>query len=167
MKPLWNESALEEDLGDHLDGTALMETALLPSASVRGEPEYNVSGRLTKEEWNDINDLLSYRPDEDLSTPSVVRRKLEEVTRRTQEQLHLVLEERRRICFVCVHLDMDASKIPIPTEALKSGGAGTQLLLDLGHFTLETALEQEHDIEMRGLYSRFYISGSDTSAFLV
>ncbi|PTQ34792.1 hypothetical protein MARPO_0076s0036 [Marchantia polymorpha] len=99
-----------------------------------------------------------------LETAAVLQSKLEEVTRRAQEQLQLVLEERRRFH---VHLDLDAPKIAIPAEALESGGEGTQLLLDLGHFTLETALEEEHDIEKTGLYSRFYISGSDISAFLV
>ncbi|KAL2613699.1 hypothetical protein R1flu_025391 [Riccia fluitans] len=99
-----------------------------------------------------------------LETAAVLQSKLEEVTRRAQEQLQLVLEERRRFH---VHLDLDAPKIAIPAEALESGGEGTQLLLDLGHFTLETALEEDHDIERPGLYSRFYISGSDISAFLV
>ncbi|KAL3679175.1 hypothetical protein R1sor_022131 [Riccia sorocarpa] len=135
-----------------------------------------------------------------LETAAVLQSKLEEVTRRAQEQLQLVLEERNRFH---VHLDLDAPKIAIPAEALESGEEGTQLLLDLGHFTLETATvntlqydsglfyavlsisypvslniiglirvliltqEEDHDMERTGLYSRFYISGSDISAFLV
>lgn len=39
-----------------------------------------------------------------------------------------------------MHLDLDAPKIAIPADASENGGEGTQLLLDLGHFTLQTSL---------------------------
>jgi hypothetical protein len=38
-----------------------------------------------------------------------------------------------------VDLDLDAPKIMIPAKIARTGGDDTQLLLDLGHFTLHTA----------------------------
>jgi hypothetical protein len=38
-----------------------------------------------------------------------------------------------------VDLDLDAPKIMIPARIARTGGDDTQLLLDLGHFTLHTA----------------------------
>ncbi|CAM6102066.1 unnamed protein product [Calypogeia fissa] len=99
-----------------------------------------------------------------LETAAVLQSKLEEVTRRAQEQLQLVLAEQSRFH---VHLDLDAPKIAIPADASEVGGEGTQLLLDLGHFTLQTSIGEELELEKNGLYSRFRISGSDISAFMV
>jgi vacuolar protein sorting-associated protein 13A/C len=71
-----------------------------------------------------------------LETAAVLQSKLEEVTRRAQEQLQLAIEKQSRFS---VDLDLDAPKIMIPAKIARTGGDDTQLLLDLGHFTLHTA----------------------------
>jgi hypothetical protein len=42
-------------------------------------------------------------------------------------------------CRFSMDLDLDAQKISIPAKVNKSDEDDTQLLLDLGHFTLHTA----------------------------
>jgi hypothetical protein len=54
-----------------------------------------------------------------------------------------------------VHLDLDAPKIAIPADATESGGEGTQLLLDLGHFTLQTSLVSVVGLVYKNLYHTY------------
>eukprot|EP00850_Spirogloea_muscicola_P018627 SM000173S02996 [mRNA] locus=s173:28246:52241:- [translate_table: standard] len=100
-----------------------------------------------------------------LETAAAVQSQLEAVRKQAQEQLQLVLQERSRFS---LDLDLDAPKVTIPV--LDSGGDGcsTQLLVDLGHFRLQTEPEgsgQDEDGNSR-LYMRFRLEGSDISAFL-
>lgn len=109
-------------------------------------------------------------PDVALETATALQNKLEQVRRRAQEQLKIALEEQSRFS---VDLDLDAPKVRLPAVKLTNEGLDTQLLLDLGHFTLHTAneepgKEQTDEYSLRtGLYSRCYISGSDIAAYLV
>eukprot|EP00850_Spirogloea_muscicola_P005223 SM000023S07679 [mRNA] locus=s23:814661:836470:+ [translate_table: standard] len=100
-----------------------------------------------------------------LETAAAVQSQLEAVRKQAQEQLQLVLQERSRFS---LDLDLDALKVTIPV--LDSGGdvCSTQLLVDLGHFRLQTEPEgsgQDEDGNSR-LYMRFRLEGSDISAFL-
>ncbi|KAJ7520814.1 hypothetical protein O6H91_19G024000 [Diphasiastrum complanatum] len=102
-----------------------------------------------------------------LETAAVLQSKLEEVTRKAQEQLQLVLKQQKRFS---VDLDVDAPKLRIPTFTSNEGGQEMQLVLDLGHFKLHTSPDKdplEDTINMESLYSRLHISGSDISAFFV
>ncbi|KAG0559465.1 hypothetical protein KC19_10G107200 [Ceratodon purpureus] len=101
-----------------------------------------------------------------LETAAVLQNKLEEVTRRAQEQLQQALEQQSRFS---IYLDLDAPKISIPAKTSKSDEDDTQLLLDLGHFTLHTATDNNRDVDVAksDMYSRFSISGKEISAFVV
>ncbi|KAG0568137.1 hypothetical protein KC19_7G189300 [Ceratodon purpureus] len=101
-----------------------------------------------------------------LETAAVLQNKLEEVRRRAQEQLQQALEQQSRFS---IDLDLDAPKISIPAKVYKSDEDDTQLLLDLGHFTLHTATDGGRDADntKADLYSRFSITGKEISAFVV
>ncbi|KAH7429919.1 hypothetical protein KP509_09G071400 [Ceratopteris richardii] len=110
-------------------------------------------------------------PDVASETATVLQNKLEKVRRRAQEQLRLALEEE---CKFSIHLDLDAPKVRIPagnSELYRD--QRSQLVLDLGHFTLDSDnKEKEYKLAtnkqaLENIYSRFYISGNDIAAYLV
>uniref|UniRef100_A0ACD5YZI2 Uncharacterized protein n=1 Tax=Avena sativa TaxID=4498 RepID=A0ACD5YZI2_AVESA len=92
-----------------------------------------------------------------METATALQIKLEQVTRRAQEQLQMVLEEQSRFG---LDIDLDAPKVRIPLTG------NEHFVLDLGHFTLHTR-DGTRDEERQSLYSRFYIAGRDMAAFLV
>lgn len=102
-----------------------------------------------------------------LETAAVLQSKLEDVRKQAGEQLQAALQTQKKFA---VNLDVDAPKIKIPVELTKEGGAkGTQLLLDLGHFTLDTDEDPppgSDDEKEAALYTRFKVRGTDISAFL-
>ncbi|KAH9312824.1 hypothetical protein KI387_027859, partial [Taxus chinensis] len=106
----------------------------------------------------------SVSPEVALETATVLQMKLEQVTRRAQEQFHLVLEEQSRFS---LDIDLDAPKVRLPFKRIDCCGSSSQLLIDFGHFTLSTGNEDEADFQKASLYSRFYISGRDISAFFM
>eukprot|EP01018_Ginkgo_biloba_P025446 Gb_15429 [translate_table: standard] len=106
----------------------------------------------------------SVSPEVALETATALQMKLEEVTRRAQEQFQLVLEEQSRFS---LDIDLDAPKVRLPSERTECIGNSSQLLIDLGHFTLRTVNEDETDPQKRSLYSRIYISGRDIAAFFM
>ncbi|KAG8370579.1 hypothetical protein BUALT_Bualt14G0131800 [Buddleja alternifolia] len=83
-----------------------------------------------------------------LETANALQHKIEKVTRRAQEQFQMVLEEQ--------------SRVPIRTG---TSGSDSHLLLDFGHFTLQTKVDGQLHDQGQSLYSRFYISGRDIAAF--
>ncbi|KAG2241767.1 hypothetical protein Bca52824_096390 [Brassica carinata] len=87
--------------------------------------------------------------------------KLEEVTRRAQEQLQIVLEEQSRFA---LDIDLDAPKVRIPLRASGSSKCSSHFLLDFGNFTL-TTMDTRSEEQRQNLYSRFCISGRDIAAF--
>ncbi|XP_042405096.1 vacuolar protein sorting-associated protein 13C-like [Zingiber officinale] len=97
-----------------------------------------------------------------METATALQMKLEQVTRRAQEQIQMVLEERNRFA---LDIDIDAPKVRVPLKPSESIVNGSIFLLDFGHFTLHTK-DVLHD-ERQSLYSRFYISGRDMSASFV
>ncbi|XP_024384462.1 uncharacterized protein [Physcomitrium patens] len=101
-----------------------------------------------------------------LETAAVLQSKLEEVTRRAQEQLQQAFEQQSRFS---IDLDLDAPKISIPAKISKNDDDETQLLLDLGHFTLHTTTDASRDADVlkADLYSRFSITGKEISAYVV
>lgn len=109
-------------------------------------------------------------PDVASETATVFQNKLEKVRRRAQEQLKLALEEESRFS---INLDLDAPKVRLPANPKLDKGTCTQLVLDLGHFTLHTDNEAKGNKPSNvgqapiGLYSQCYISGSDIAAYLV
>ncbi|XP_038986983.1 uncharacterized protein LOC103722332 isoform X2 [Phoenix dactylifera] len=94
-------------------------------------------------------------------TANALQMKIEQVTRRAQEQLQTVLEEQNRFS---IDIDLDAPKVKIPMRATRPTSNDSQFLLDFGHFTLHTK-EGPGDEERKSLYSRFYILGRDMAAF--
>lgn len=68
-------------------------------------------------------------------TAALVQNKLADVRRQAQEQLQQALQNRKRFF---IDLDLDAPKVAIPVGVNAEGERDTQLLLDLGHFTLKT-----------------------------
>ncbi|XP_010524589.1 PREDICTED: uncharacterized protein LOC104802610 [Tarenaya hassleriana] len=94
-------------------------------------------------------------------TATVLQMKLEEVTRRAQEQLQTVLEEQSRFA---LDIDLDAPKVRIPLRAAGSSKCDSHFLLDFGNFTL-TTMDSRSEEHRQNLYSRFYISGRDIAAF--
>ncbi|XP_062219043.1 uncharacterized protein LOC133918926 [Phragmites australis] len=98
-----------------------------------------------------------------METASVLQLKLEQVTRRAQEQLQMVLEEQSRFG---LDIDLDAPKVRIPLTANQPLLGNEHFILDFGHFTLHTR-DRKRDEERQSLYSRFYIAGRDMSAFLI
>ncbi|GBG70050.1 hypothetical protein CBR_g4878 [Chara braunii] len=100
-------------------------------------------------------------------TAAALQSKLEEVQRSAQEQLQLALQEQSRFF---LDLDIDAPKLSIPADMSKEGPRGSQLLVDLGHFRLQTSLtepEAGDPADDSNLYMQFKITGSDISAFIV
>ncbi|KAF3970469.1 hypothetical protein CMV_005848 [Castanea mollissima] len=94
-------------------------------------------------------------------TATVLQMKIEKVTRRAQEQFHMVLEEQSRFA---LDIDFDAPKVRIPIKTCGSSTCDSNFLLDFGHFTLHT-MECQSDDQRQNLYSRFLISGRDITAF--
>ncbi|KAG2314342.1 hypothetical protein Bca52824_017464 [Brassica carinata] len=121
-----------------------------------------------------------------LETAAVLQMKLEEVTRRAQEQLQIVLEEQSRFA---LDIDLDAPKVRIPLRASGSSKCSSHFLLDFGNFTLTTMVsfqtfpwtlvvflccfliflaqlqDTRSEEQRQNLYSRFCISGRDIAAF--
>ncbi|WOH07393.1 hypothetical protein DCAR_0726823 [Daucus carota subsp. sativus] len=95
-----------------------------------------------------------------LETAAALQNKIEEVTRRAQEQIQMVLEEQSRFA---LDIDLHAPKVRIPIRTGASSTYDSQFLLDFGHFTLHTKETNPVD-EGQSLYSRFYISGRDIAA---
>ncbi|EEC73142.1 hypothetical protein OsI_07167 [Oryza sativa Indica Group] len=89
--------------------------------------------------------------------------KIEQVTRRAQEQLQMVLEEQSSFG---LDIDLDAPKVRIPLITCQPLLGNEHFVLDLGHFTLHTR-DGTREEERRSLYSRFYIAGRDMAAFVV
>ncbi|KAK3154093.1 hypothetical protein QOZ80_2BG0185880 [Eleusine coracana subsp. coracana] len=98
-----------------------------------------------------------------METATALQLKLEQVTRRAQEQLQMVLEEQSRFG---LDIDLDAPKVRIPLTTDKPSLGNEYFVLDFGHFTLHTR-DGSRDEERQSLYSRFYISGRDMAAFLI
>lgn len=94
-------------------------------------------------------------------TATALQNKIEEVTRRAQEQFQMVLEEQSRFA---LDIDLDAPKVRIPIRTSALSKCDSHFLLDFGHFTLNTKEEQFSD-QGQCIYSRFYISGRDIAAF--
>ncbi|KAL6841988.1 hypothetical protein ACP4OV_028188 [Aristida adscensionis] len=98
-----------------------------------------------------------------METATALQLKLEQVTRRAQEQLQMVLEEQSRFG---LDIDLDAPKVRIPLTTGQPSLDNEYFVLDLGHFTLQTR-DGTRDEERPSLYSRFIISGRDMAAFLI
>ncbi|WVZ75446.1 hypothetical protein U9M48_023496 [Paspalum notatum var. saurae] len=98
-----------------------------------------------------------------METATALQLKLEQVTRRAQEQFQLVLEEQSRFG---LDIDLDAPKVRIPLTAGQPLLDNEYFVLDFGHFTLRTR-DGTRDEERQSLYSRFYIAGRDMAAFLI
>ncbi|KAI5061209.1 hypothetical protein GOP47_0023714 [Adiantum capillus-veneris] len=109
-------------------------------------------------------------PDVASETATVLQSKLDQVRRRAQEQLKMALEEESRFS---INLDLDAPKVRIPANPWLDEEFRTQLVLDLGHFTLHTDNEERGNRLGGGeqisgsLYSQCYIAGNDIAAYLV
>ncbi|KAK6160946.1 hypothetical protein DH2020_004327 [Rehmannia glutinosa] len=155
-----------------------------------------------------------------LETATALQHKIEEVTRRAQEQFQMVLEEQSRVyislffsyqlsgsilwemgvqwimphtaaglflernkrifedreesleevwyrvkiraAWFALDIDLDAPKVRVPLRSCTSTENDSHLLLDFGHFTLQTKDGADHG---HSLYSRFHISGRDIAAF--
>jgi vacuolar protein sorting-associated protein 13A/C len=98
-----------------------------------------------------------------METATALQIKLEQVTRRAQEQLQMVLEEQSRFG---LDIDLDAPKVRIPLTANQPTVGNEYFVLDFGHFTLHTR-DGTCDEERQSLYSRFYIAGRDMAAFFI
>ncbi|XP_077211040.1 calcium-dependent lipid-binding family protein isoform X2 [Tasmannia lanceolata] len=98
-----------------------------------------------------------------LETATALQMKIEQVSRRAQEQFQMVLEEQSRFA---LDIDFDAPKVRIPMGTTASTISHGNFLLDFGHFTLHTK-EGQCDEQRQSLYSRFYISGRDIAAFFM
>ncbi|XP_031479692.1 uncharacterized protein LOC116250249 isoform X3 [Nymphaea colorata] len=96
-------------------------------------------------------------------TATALQTKLERVTKRAQEQFQLVLEEQSRFS---LDIDFDAPKVRVPLVSDGSFDNCGHLLLDFGHFTVQTK-EGADDDQKQSFYSRFYISGRDITAFFL
>ncbi|KAL8484750.1 hypothetical protein ACS0TY_027161 [Phlomoides rotata] len=97
-----------------------------------------------------------------LETATALQHKIEEVTRKAQEQFQMVLEEQSRFA---LDIDLDAPKVSVPMKSCNSDKMDSYLLLDFGHFTLHTKeVGQLHD-RGHSLFSRFHIFGRDIAAF--
>ncbi|KAH6816807.1 calcium-dependent lipid-binding family protein [Perilla frutescens var. frutescens] len=97
-----------------------------------------------------------------LETATALQQKIEEVTRKAQEQFQMVLEEQSRFA---LDIDLDAPKVSVPIKSCSSNAIDSYLLLDLGHFTLQTKEDGQLHDHRDSLFSRFYISGRDIAAF--
>jgi vacuolar protein sorting-associated protein 13A/C len=98
-----------------------------------------------------------------METATALQMKIEQVTRRAQEQLQMVLEEQSSFG---LDIDLDAPKVRIPLITCQPLLGNEHFVLDLGHFTLHTR-DGTREEERRSLYSRFYIAGRDMAAFVV
>eukprot|EP01018_Ginkgo_biloba_P007485 Gb_23775 [translate_table: standard] len=100
-----------------------------------------------------------------LETAAAVQMTLNEVRRSAQQQLSKALKDRSRFS---LDLDIAAPKITIPTEFYPDSGQQTKLLLNLGHFTLNTEEANElESSEQKEVYMQFKLGLKDISAFLV
>ncbi|KAL0457540.1 UNVERIFIED_CONTAM: Vacuolar protein sorting-associated protein 13 [Sesamum latifolium] len=97
-----------------------------------------------------------------LETATALQHKIEEVTRRAQEQFQMVLEEQSRFA---LDIDLDAPKVRVPIRSSTSTGNDSLLLLDFGHFTLKTKEDGQFHDHGHSLYSTFHITGRDIAAF--
>ncbi|XP_057809782.1 uncharacterized protein LOC131024279 [Salvia miltiorrhiza] len=97
-----------------------------------------------------------------LETATALQYKIEEVTRKAQEQFQMVLEEQSRFA---LDIDLDAPKVIVPIKSCGANAIDSHLLLDFGHFTLKTKEDGQLHDHSDNLYSRFYISGRDIAAF--
>ncbi|KAL0376317.1 UNVERIFIED_CONTAM: Vacuolar protein sorting-associated protein 13 [Sesamum calycinum] len=97
-----------------------------------------------------------------LETATALQHKIEEVTRRAQEQFQMVLEEQSRFA---LDIDLDAPKVRVPIRSSTSTGHDSLLLLDFGHFTLKTKDDVQFHDHGHSLYSTFHITGRDIAAF--
>ncbi|RAL47445.1 hypothetical protein DM860_013410 [Cuscuta australis] len=97
-----------------------------------------------------------------VETATVIQNKFEKMTRRAQEQFQMALEEQSRFA---LDIDLDAPKVRVPLISHLSCKCDSHLLLDFGHFTLQTKEDGHSHEQGQSLYSRFYISGRDIAAF--
>ncbi|KAJ3675683.1 hypothetical protein LUZ60_004725 [Juncus effusus] len=95
-----------------------------------------------------------------METATALQVKLEQVTRKAQEQLQMVLEEQSRFQ---LDIDLDAPKVWVPLNATQSSFGDRYFILDFGHFKLERADGQRD--ERQSLYSRFTVKGRDMAVF--
>ncbi|KAK4730781.1 hypothetical protein R3W88_023769 [Solanum pinnatisectum] len=96
-----------------------------------------------------------------LETATVLQKNIEKMTRRAQEQFQMVLKKQSRFA---LDIDLDAPKVRVPIRPHGSFQCDSHLLLDLGHFTLNTKGDGLLGDQNQSLYSRFYISGRDIAA---
>ncbi|KAL3358176.1 hypothetical protein AABB24_015358 [Solanum stoloniferum] len=96
-----------------------------------------------------------------LETATVLQKNIEKMTRRAQEQFQMVLKKQSRFA---LDIDLDAPKVRVPIRPHGSFQCDSHLLLDLGHFTLNTKGDGLLGDQNHSLYSRFYISGRDIAA---
>ncbi|XP_042475866.1 uncharacterized protein LOC122057714 isoform X2 [Macadamia integrifolia] len=75
----------------------------------------------------------------------------------------MVFEEQSRFA---LDIDFDAPKVRVPLRTHSSTECDGHFLLDFGHFTVHTK-DGQCDEQRQSLYSRFYISGRDISAFFM
>ncbi|KAJ8532740.1 hypothetical protein K7X08_015629 [Anisodus acutangulus] len=96
-----------------------------------------------------------------LETATVLQKNIEKMTRRAQEQFQMVLKKQSRFA---LDIDLDAPKVRVPIRPHGSLQCDSHLLLDLGHFTLNTKGDGLLGDQNQSLYSRFYVSGRDIAA---
>ncbi|XP_015087740.1 uncharacterized protein LOC107031055 isoform X1 [Solanum pennellii] len=96
-----------------------------------------------------------------LETATALQKNIEKMTRRAQEQFQMVLKKQSRFA---LDIDLDAPKVRVPIRPHGSFRCDSHLLLDLGHFTLNTKGDGLLGDQNQSLYSRFYISGRDIAA---
>ncbi|KAK6779427.1 hypothetical protein RDI58_021611 [Solanum bulbocastanum] len=96
-----------------------------------------------------------------LETATVLQKNIEKMTRRAQEQFQMVLKKQSRFA---LDIDLDAPKVRVPIRPHGSFQCDSHLLLNLGHFTLNTKGDGLLGDQNQSLYSRFYISGRDIAA---
>ncbi|XP_051130647.1 uncharacterized protein LOC127251100 isoform X2 [Andrographis paniculata] len=104
----------------------------------------------------------AFSPTIALETATALQHKIEEVTRKAQEQFQMVLEKQSRFA---LDIDLDAPKVRVPLRSSTSSENESHLLLDFGHFTLQTKEDGQLHDNGHSLYSRFHISGRDITAF--
>ncbi|KAM2018735.1 hypothetical protein ACFX1T_021631 [Malus domestica] len=95
-----------------------------------------------------------------LETATALQMKIEQVTRRAQEQFQMVLEEQSRFA---LDIDLDAPKVRVPIKTCGFSKCDSHFLLDFGHFTLHTK-DGQHDEQRQNIYSQFFITGRDIAA---
>ncbi|KAH7316123.1 hypothetical protein KP509_21G079300 [Ceratopteris richardii] len=100
-----------------------------------------------------------------LETAAALEATFGEVARSAQQQLNEALKQKPHFT---LYLDIAAPKVIIPSEFYPDGNQQTKLLLDLGHFTLQTEEPRETESqEEQDLYMHFKLALTDVQIFLL